>query len=106
MLFVKGDVLKLKADIICHQVNCQGVMGAGLAKQIADQYPIVKKKYKELCSQKSPRELLGTFQLVQVAENRAIANIFGQMFYGNDGKLYTNYEAPFCFKVFGRTTPW
>jgi len=30
---------------------------------------------------------------VQVAENRAIANIFGQMFYGNDGKLYTNYEA-------------
>jgi len=93
MQFVKGDVLELKADIICHQVNCQGVMEAGLAKQVADQYPIVKKKYKELCSQKSPSELLGTFQLVYVAENRAIANIFGQMFYGNDGKLYTNYEA-------------
>ena len=30
-----GDVLKQEdAKYICHQVNCKGVMGAGLAKQI------------------------------------------------------------------------
>ena len=29
-----GDILHTEADVICHQVNCKGVMGAGLAKQI------------------------------------------------------------------------
>ena len=28
-----GDILHTEADVICHQVNCKGVMGAGLAKQ-------------------------------------------------------------------------
>lgn len=30
-----GDLLKSGCDIICHQVNLQGIMGGGLAKQIA-----------------------------------------------------------------------
>ena len=24
-----GDILHTEADVICHQVNCKGVMGAG-----------------------------------------------------------------------------
>lgn len=32
-----GDILHTEADVICHQVNCKGVMGAGLAKQIRNQ---------------------------------------------------------------------
>ena len=35
-----GDILHTEADVICHQVNCKGVMGAGLAKQIRNQIPI------------------------------------------------------------------
>ena len=31
--FVSGDLLHADTDVIAHQVNCQGVMGAGLARQ-------------------------------------------------------------------------
>ena len=45
-----GDLLvaqeELNLDVICHQVNCQGVMGSGIAKQIRDTYPIVFENYK------------------------------------------------------------
>lgn len=38
--FVNGNILTFperdEDTIICHQVNCKGVMGAGLAKQIRD----------------------------------------------------------------------
>ena len=34
MRIVDGDILDIEKGIIVHQVNCQGVMGAGLAKQI------------------------------------------------------------------------
>lgn len=39
MPVIRGDILQSDADIIVQQVNCRGVMGAGLAKQIASQYP-------------------------------------------------------------------
>lgn len=35
------DLLEFKCDIFCHQVNCQGRMGSGIAKQIRNKYPIV-----------------------------------------------------------------
>ena len=51
---INGDLLKvqkeLNLDVICHQVNCQGVMGSGIAKQIRDTYPIVYDNYKKKCS--------------------------------------------------------
>lgn len=47
---VKGDILQASEDIIGHQVNCQGVMGAGLAKQIRNKYPHVYDEYRKLCS--------------------------------------------------------
>lgn len=31
---IKGDLLKAEETFIAHQVNCKGVMGAGVAKQI------------------------------------------------------------------------
>jgi len=31
---INGNILDAKETFICHQVNCQGVMGAGLAKAI------------------------------------------------------------------------
>ena len=33
--------------VICHQVNCQGVMGAGIAKQIRARWPEVYEDYKK-----------------------------------------------------------
>ena len=44
---IKGDLLEADADIICHQVNLQGVMGGGLALSIATKYPNVNKVYED-----------------------------------------------------------
>lgn len=45
----RGDILspnKTGHDvIICHQVNCLGIMGAGLAKQIREKFPCVYQMY-------------------------------------------------------------
>ena len=43
-----GNILNAEESIICHQVNVDGVMGGGLAKQVANAYPNVEKEYKTL----------------------------------------------------------
>lgn len=45
MISIKGDILDVQAGIICHQINCQGTLGAGLAKQLKDRYPKVRTDY-------------------------------------------------------------
>lgn len=95
-----GDILESGADVICHQVNCIGVMGAGLAKQIADKYPDVYKTYKELVALSAdPREMLGTIQLCPATESQTIANLFAQIKPSRKG-VQTDYEAlKKCFEI-------
>ena len=47
MIITHGDVLNTDCRIVAHQVNCQGVMGGGLARQIRDRYLDVYTKYCE-----------------------------------------------------------
>ncbi|MDE6149843.1 MAG: macro domain-containing protein, partial [Ruminococcus sp.] len=96
---VNGDIFQSGADVIIHQVNCQGVMGSGVAKQIREKYPNVFQKYHELCSrykaEHNEKELLGTAQIVKVGSDgtKYVANLFAQENFGYDGKCYTDYEA-------------
>ena len=103
---IKCDIFESGADIICHQVNCQGVMGSGIAKQVRDKYPKVYEGYKQWCENSSPEELLGKSQYVPIIPLRdtvtgnykqgdlmGIINIFGQLNYGHGGKCYTDYDA-------------
>lgn len=88
---VKGDIVKDKVyDIFCHQVNCQGVMGSGLAKQIRYAYPEVFNCYKNKCT--NDKNLLGTIQHVLTSDYRICINMFAQDQYGRD-KQYTDYTA-------------
>ena len=96
----KCDIFESGADIICHQVNCQGVMGSGIAKQVRDKYPKVYEEYKKMCDEykNCPRELLGQAQAVVTWEEYntsfgGIVNLFAQENYGRGGKCYTDYEA-------------
>ena len=94
---VTGDILspanKDRITIICHQVNCKGVMGAGLAKQIRSRYPEVYNKYRWLCEKTLvSHNLLGHCQPIEVGANLFVANLFGQYNYGTD-KRYTDYQA-------------
>lgn len=93
--FVNGDILTFPErdgdTIICQQVNCRGVMGAGFAKQIRDKWPFVYNEYirvTDVCD----KLMLGSYQNVKVGPHLYVANLFGQDGYGRD-KRYTNYAA-------------
>lgn len=99
---INGDLLKSTEDIIIHQCNAQGVMGSGVAKQIATLYPEVEEEYKEFISNcsKTNRNPLGTSCYVMVKnkysnKEQCVANIIGQFNYGRDGRRYTDYRALF-----------
>lgn len=53
---VNGDLLEASEDILGHQVNCQGVMGSGIAKILRDRYPNLYPEYKKYCDQYTPDE--------------------------------------------------
>jgi len=82
------DILSVKVGIIGHQVNMQGIMGAGLAKQIADIYPVVYEKYIEDYQNRK----LGDVLTVAINQRLVIANIFGQENIGTD-EVQTDYGA-------------
>ena len=104
-----GNLLEAPVDYICHQVNCQGRMASGIAKQIRDRWPIVyeqymaginerRKKVEELCGQWESQidvseTLLGHGQNIPVSDNLTVINMFAQEYYGYDGKRYTSYDA-------------
>lgn len=88
MRITNQDLLSVQHGIIAHQVNCKGVMGAGLAKQIRSKYPQVFDSYSKHCSD----ECLGKIQLIQVTESLYVANLFSQLNYGR-GSRHTDYEA-------------
>lgn len=51
----EGNVFDSDAKIICHQVNCQGVMGSGVAKEVRERYPKVYEQYHEFMRAKQLR---------------------------------------------------
>lgn len=91
---VEGDLVNSKYDIFCHQVNCRGAMGSGIAKQIRDKYPEVYDRYrKAIDSFRSFGEKpLGHVVAVPTHDNRFCVNLFAQDGYGRD-KQYTDYNA-------------
>lgn len=102
--FVKGNLLDSDCSYICHQVNCQGVMGAGVAKQISDKWPQVFVSYYEKCkviaSYNQPARInLGNIQIVALYDDfyatnshQFVINMFAQEYYGNQGR-FTSYDA-------------
>lgn len=71
--YFDGDLIKSHCDIICHQVNCQGVMGAGIAKQIKEIYPDVFNWYRDVYNAKGNK--LGNIDFVHTYSEKFIENI-------------------------------
>lgn len=107
---VDGDIFNCDADAILHQVNCQGVMGSGVAKQVREKFPTVFKYYKARCDEDKrfkeqsgsvKSSLLGLAQVCykedypvdDIKDKQVIINLFAQDRYGYDGNCYTDYEA-------------
>lgn len=91
---IKCDIFESGADVILHQVNCQGVMGSGIAKQVREKFPNVYESYKSMCDNTSNRaNLLGLAQCVPTTSDKFIVNLFAQENFGYDGTCYTDYDA-------------
>ena len=103
--FHNGNILDSGADIICHQVNCQGKMNSGVAKAIREKWLEVYIKYmesNEIIWDKAHEHgrmiwnhMLGQIQVVFIADKKtmAVVNMFAQENYGYDGRRYTSYDA-------------
>jgi len=94
MRTIVGNILDKTYGIIAHQVNCQMVMGAGLAKQIRAKYPRVFNQYKEVFGKIPINKRLGKAQIVEVIErNLYVANLFSQYNYLPRNVRHTDYTA-------------
>ena len=97
--YIKDDIIKTDIKYIAHGVNCQNVMGSGVAKALYDKYPEVKKRYHEYCENMSVykgvkgADLLGRVCSTTPSNGRVVFNMFTQEYYGYDGKRYVNYAA-------------
>lgn len=93
---LRGDLLTTNASIIAHQVNCKGVMGAGVAKQIKNKImsPDDFKVYQSICRTTPTYDLLGQVFFVQNTKNKQqfIANLFAENI-PTGKKLDTDYDA-------------
>lgn len=78
MQFVKQDITTVEGPaIIAHGVNCQRVMGSGVAKALYTKWPTVRSEYMNRESQK-----LGDIQCVVVGDGIIVVNCFTQQYYG------------------------
>lgn len=75
--YVDGDIFESSERVYAHGCNCQNMMGAGFAKEIARRFPEVKRKYSIAC--KAGVFNLGYAQYVLDASNdRAVYNLATQ----------------------------
>src|SRR5699024_12507731 len=81
---ISGNIFDLDSGHILHQVNCMGVMGAGIAGRIAKKHPFVKESYLNMCDRFSKQERLGKLQLLQVAPVLSFFNSFSHFAFGRD----------------------
>lgn len=76
---VNGNILNSTEDIICHQVNVQGYMGGGVARQLALQYPGLEEDYRIVCQEDNFNyEELKGLAYIKKFNDKYIANLFSQ----------------------------
>lgn len=95
-----GDIFTTQMPAIGHGVNVYGMMGAGIAKLIANRFPQVLAPYKQACRDKSL--VPGSMQFVRVGESpdKFILNMASQRRPGKDARLEwieSSAEASFRF---------
>ena len=88
MIYLYQDITTVTGPaIILHGVNCQGVMGAGVAKDISDKWPKVKERF--LAFPASSKNL-GHINIILVDDDIAVFNCYTQEFYGQQKKKYAS----------------
>lgn len=91
-------VTSVTKGVILQQVNCQGVMGSGVAAAIRGKWPVVFTAYREkydaeVAATGFSSNLLGKAQVIAVGKDLFVVNLFSQNHFGRDGRRYTSYDA-------------
>lgn len=91
----EGSLFNALYGIICHQVNCQGVMGYGVAKIFKKKFPHAYKQYVDYCYSFKEQDILGDVLIMREDPNRvATCCMFAQNKYGKrHGVCNTDYAA-------------
>jgi O-acetyl-ADP-ribose deacetylase (regulator of RNase III) len=81
---IKGNLLDLfdqgEFEIIAHGCNCQGMMGAGIASQIKQRYPLAY--YADIFDKRMDSEKLGDFS----TPDDIIFNLYTQLYPGPNAR--------------------
>lgn len=95
IIYVKGDLLKADQNVIVHQCNAQDTMGAGVAKAIRKEFPIVYTEYVNYFKDIPKQDRMGMVLNVQVGESSPliVCNLIGQYHYLPRGIRHTSYDA-------------
>ena len=85
----QGDILEANENIVVHQVNVQGIMGGGVARQLARYYTVLEKEYSEFCKiyDNDYNKLKGKVFKIMI-NGKFIMNMFSQK-----ENFDTDYEA-------------
>jgi len=119
MKIIKQDMLALTDGVLFHQVNCQGIMGGGIAYALAKKFPGLEKEYQDciakciksvdnerlsgyltedgdiLCQEQLANDvMLGKTFMWTVPNHKhlKIANVFGQGYISSRWRM-TSYDA-------------
>jgi O-acetyl-ADP-ribose deacetylase (regulator of RNase III) len=90
-----GNVLDTVDSVIVHCVNCRGVMGSGIAREIKERFPEAYETYRQ--TYENGVLHLGSVSYVYFpsdhnVQQKIIANAAGQDWYGA-GKVHVDYDA-------------
>lgn len=86
---INGNILDCTENIIIHQVNPLGIMGAGVARQLADKYESLEENYRLFCESNNYDYTLLRGRVFKVnIDNKIICNMFSQTL-----ELKTAYHA-------------
>lgn len=88
---VKGNLLDSDCDIIVHQANCLGIMGAGIARQIKFRYPEVYEADLNFKESLASKKRLGKYSKAKV-DDKIVVNLYSQFGMGIEERQ-TDYEA-------------
>ncbi len=93
IVYKKGNIFLSEATLIAHGVNCSGGFGSGVAKEIAERYPEVRRAYMDKYQHEG--WALGETQGITVNSGwRIIVNCATQFRYGpSDQGPYVDYDA-------------
>lgn len=94
----KGNVLDTENAVVVHCVNCQGIMGSGIAREIKERFPEAFDMYHKTYLQGILTLGSVSYAVVETNQNMIIANAAGQYAYGRE-RVHVDYDATrYCFR--------